>query len=218
MRAGTLVVLGWLICAGGGCASMRVTNPPQTADEQFLTTVAVTKAVAQLSLDPLRGRSVWLVSEYAFSTTQPFEQSFLTDEVRSPRFPEAFLIAELRAKLLQTGVRLAQTRDDADVIVEVRTGALSINRVDFLLGLPTGAFGGAVGATVAANPELAFYKSIKQYGFASVAIVGYWKNTGSVLAISGPFIGRTHRFDYFIFGYALQPVGDIPPTQVGGGK
>jgi len=53
-------------------------------------------------------------------------------------------------------------------------------------------------------------------GAASVAAVAYWRNTGEVLVNSGPFVGHTHRYDYFIFGYALQPVGDIPPTQVGG--
>ncbi|HXE53647.1 MAG TPA: DUF6655 family protein [Tepidisphaeraceae bacterium] len=213
-----MVGLGFLACGAGGCATMRVTDPAHTADEEFLMTEAAVRAVGQLSFGALRGRSVWVVGEYVFSTTQPFDQSFLSNEVRSPQFQEAFLIAELRAKLLQAGVRLAPTRERADIIVEVRSAALSINRVDFLLGVPAGSFGGAAGAAAATNPELALFKSVKQDGFASVAIVGYWRNTGELMVTSGPFIGRTHRYDYFVFGYALQPVGDIPPTQVGGAK
>jgi len=69
-----------------------------------------------------------------------------------------------------------------------------------------------------ATPDLAIYKSTKQDGFGSVAIVAYWRNTGEVLVNSGPFIGHTNRYDYFLFGYALQAVGDIPPTQIGGAK
>ena len=214
-RVLTLLVLGSLLQICGGCATIRVTDPIRTADEEFLLTEAATRAVSQLSLDALRGRRVWVVSEYAFSTTRPFDQSFLTDEVRVPQFEQTFLIAELRARLLQAGARLADSRDDSDVVLEVRTGALSINRVDFLLGVPaTYLPGGSATSLTVATPELAIYKNTKQEGFGSVAFVAYWRNTGELLAISGPFIGRTFRNDYFIFGYALPAQGNIPPTQV----
>ena len=211
-----------LLCFVSGCATIRVTDPPRTADEEFLLTDAATRAVNQLTMDPLRGRLVWVVSEYTFSTTQPFDQSFLTNEVRSPTFENAFLIAELRARLLQSGVRLAESRSQAEVILEVRTGALSVNRIDFLLGIPATYIPGATstaGSTTIplALPELALFKTTRQQGFGSVAFVAYWKNSGELLAISGPFVGRTWRTDYFIFGYALPAVGNIPPTQVGAG-
>lgn len=224
MRLCLTLLLSFLAYGSGGCATLRVTDPPRTADEEFLLTEAATKAIAQLSLNAMRGRLVWVVSEYAFSTTQPFEQSFLTNEVREPRFENAFLIAELRSKLLQTGARLAASRDQAEVILEVRTGALSINRVDFLLGVPATYLGGNGSSSntltqlVVATPELDLFKSIKQQGFSSVAFVAYWKSTGELLATSGPFVGRTFRNDYFILGYALPALGNIPPTQVGPAK
>jgi len=211
-------VFCWLMTVAGGCATIRVTDPPRTADQEFLLTEAATQAVARLSLDALRGRSVWVVSEYAFSTSQPFDQSFLTNQVRSPAFESAFLIGELRARLLQIGARLAPSHDQSDVILEVRTGALSINREDFLLGVPALILGGSsnVQNLAVATPDLALYKNTRQDGYASIAVVAYWQNTGEVVVNSGPFVGRTHRWDYFIFGYALQPRGNIPPTQVGG--
>lgn len=213
-------MLGWLVAGSGGCATLRVTDPAQTADEQFLMTEAAIKAVAQLSFDPLRGRSVWVVSEYAFSTSRPFDQSFLTNQVREPQFQNAFLIGEIRSRLLQAGARLAESREQADVIFEVRTGALSINRVDFLLGIPASYVGGGNGNNtlnelIVATPELDLFKSVKQQGFSSVSFVAFWKDTGELLATSGPVVGRTYRNDYFIFGYALPPVGNIPPAVVG---
>jgi len=210
-----------LLLNGVGCATIRITDTPRTADEEFLLTQAATHAVGKLSLDALRGRSVWLTSEYAFSTTRPFEQSFLTDEVRAPQFENAYLIAELRSRLLALGARLAGSRDRCDIVLEVRTGALAINRADFLLGIPALALGGAASSGVnnlaVATPDLAIYKNTKQDGYASVAVVGYWRNTGEVVVNSGPFVGHTHRYDFFIFGYALEPQGDIPPTQLGTG-
>ena len=102
----------------------------------------------------------------------------------------------------------------------MRTGALAINRVDFLLGLS--AFSVLPGSSnsssstalgVATSSNFAVFQSIKQNGFASVAIVAYWRNTGELLAISGPFVGRTFRHDLLLFGYQLPALGNIPPTQ-----
>jgi hypothetical protein len=211
-----------LLLNGVGCATIRVTDTPRTADEEFLLTQAASRAVGKLSLDAMRGRSVWLTSEYAFSTTQPFDQSFLTNEVRSPQFENAYLIAEIRSRLLEIGARLAGTRDKCDIVLEVRTGALAINRTDYLLGIPALALGGTAATSLnnlaVATPNLALYQNIKQEGYASVAVVGYWRNTGEVVVNSGPFVGHTHRWDFLLFGYQLEPQGDIPPTQLGAGK
>ena len=207
--------------AGPGFASIRVTDPPRTADEEFLLSQAAERAVAQLSVDAMRDRSVWVETGFLISTTQPFDRSFLVGEVRQPSFEDVFLIAELRAKLLKSGVRIAPTKAQAQVIVEVRSGALSINREEFLLGVPATAVPSSLGgsssssnATVAvATPELDVVKRTTQRGYASVAFVAYWADTGELLALSGPFIGRTRRQDYWFFGVGPQTVGDIPPAQ-----
>jgi hypothetical protein len=217
-----IVLFAWLFCGAGGCATIRITDSPRTADQEFLLTEAATRAVAQLSLDALRGRSVFLVSEYAFATSRPFDESFLTNQVLAPQFERAFLVGELRARLLKVGARLANTRNDADVILELRTGALAINRIDFLLGIPALAVAGTNSNTLnslaVATPDLSIFKNTKQDGYGSIAIVAYWRNTGDVLVNSGPFTSHSFRYDYFLFGVALQPVGDIPPTQIGGVK
>jgi hypothetical protein len=214
------LLLVWMLFGAGGCATIRVTDSPRTADEEFLLTEAATRAVGQLSLDALRGRTVFVLTEYAFATSQPYSESFFTNQVLAPSFADAFMVAELRARLLKVGARLSVSRDNAEVILEVRAGALAINRVDFLLGIPALVAFGASSQTLnnlaVATPNLAIYQSIRQDGYGSVSVVGYWRNTGDILVNSGPFVGHTHRYDYFLFGYALQPVGDIPPTQVGG--
>ena len=56
-------------------------------------------------------------------------------------------------------------------------------------------------------------KSTKQRGFASVAFVAFWNDTGELIATSGPFIGRTFRDDFWFFGIGPRTVGDIPPTR-----
>jgi hypothetical protein len=197
-----------------GCATIRVTDPPRTADEEFLLSQAAEKAVSQLALDTLRGRLVWLETAYVFSTTQPFDRAFLVGEVRQPSFEEVILIAELRARLLRSGVRLAAARQDAQVILEVRSGGISINREEYLLGIPATAVPGDVGGTLTvATPELAILKTTKQRGYASIAFVAYWADTGELLTLSGPFVGRTYRTDTWILGTGPTTTGDIAPAQ-----
>lgn len=193
------------VSLAGGCATIRVTHPPHTATEQFLMSVATSRAIDQLSAEVLRDRTVYVETTYLTATTQPTQE-------------HSFLIGELRAKLLMSGVRLANKREEAQIVVEVRSGGVGIDYLEYLLGLPATYVPGSTGTTggiLLSTPELAILKSTKQFGFASVAFVAYWAKTGELVAYSGPFIGRTLREDWWILGYGPRTVGNIPPTESG---
>lgn len=181
-----------------GCASIRVTDPARTATEQFLLTEAINRSVEQLSPALLRDRLLFIDPTYLATTEQ------------------AYLLGELRARLLMSGVRLAAKREEAQVILEVRSGGVGIDRYDYLLGIPSFAVpytATSPGGVPILTPELAILKNQKQRAFASVAFVAYWANTGELLAASGPFIGRTYREDYWFFGTGPRTIGNIPPTE-----
>jgi hypothetical protein len=168
-------------------------------------------AVQRISADQLRDRKVFVDTTYLSTLREN------SDALSFRQVPQQFLflVAELRAKLLLSGVRMVDRKEDAEIIVEARSGGISVNREDYLLGVANVTIPSEGVASVPfTTPELALLKSSKQYGFASIAIVAYWRDTGEVVASSGPFVGRTSRKDYWIFGFALQPVGDIPPTQI----
>jgi len=196
----------WAIC---GCSTTRVTDPASTADQLFLQSEATRMAVQRISADQLRDRKVFVDITYL---------SEVRDYAGSPSYHEVpqqflFLVAELRAKLLLDGVRLVDKREEADIILEARSGGVSINREDFLLGLanvtiPTE----GVASIPITTPELAILKTTKQFGFASVAVVAYWRDSGEIVSMSGPFVGRTARQDYWIFGFGPRTVGNIPPA------
>ncbi len=186
---------------GTGCtSSIRVTDPSRTATEQFLLSQAAALAVSQLSVENLRGRRVYVDDQY-----------FAASE-------SAFVLGELRNRLLMSGVQLMPERFTAQIILEVRSGGVGIDRSDYLLGLPAlvlsaGEDGdNASLSTPVSTPELALLKNTNQVGVASVAFVAYWSDTGEVVASSGPFIGRTTRDDWWVFGFGPRTVGNIPTT------
>jgi hypothetical protein len=192
-----------LLLMAGGCATIRVTDPKQTATEQFLMSVATARAIDQISAESLRDRLVYLDTTY-FSAT--------------PETIQAYFLGAFRAKLLASGVRLVPTREQAKIILELRSQGTSIDRLEYLLGLPalsapTGTSGTA-GFPVSL-PELAIYKQTTQSGYSSVAYVAYWADSGEVVASSGPFVGKTFREDYWLFGYKFRTLGNIPPAESG---
>lgn len=195
-----LMVLCALPLLLGACTStIRTTDPSRTATEQFLLSTAATLAVDQLSVEGLRGRAVFVDDQY-----------FAASESK-------FVLGELRNKLFMGGVQLMPYREDAQIVLEVRSGGVGIDRSDYLLGLPSlvvrgGDDGDSAASTPFATPELALLKNINQVGVASVAFIAYWADSGEVVAASGPYIGRTGRDDWWIFGFGPRTVGNIPTT------
>ncbi len=191
---------GILILTLCGCATQRVTDPQRTATEQFLISEAVREAVAPLSFDVLHGRQVFVDDRFFASSDK------------------AFVLGELRAKLLLAGVQVAFDMRDAEIILEVRSPGVGIDRYDSLIGIP--AIGATAGTGAAAagvpagiiTPEVAIVKEIKQVSFAGVAYVAYWVNTGEVVASSGPSVGRAYRDDWWILGFGPRTLGNVPPV------
>jgi len=195
------MALVFCVIALCGCATQRVTNPERTATEQFLLSKAATEAVAPLSFDVLHGRRVF-VDDRFFGAPE-----------------KAFVLGELRAKLLLSGVQVAPDIGNAEIVLEVRSPGVGIDRYDSLVGIP--ALGATAGTASAATgvptagiitPEVAIVKGIKQVSFAGVAYVAYWADTGEVVASSGPFVGRAWRDDWWILGFGPRTAGTIPPV------
>lgn len=201
------------VLATAGCATIRVTDPARTATEQFLMSQAITQAIAQLNVDALRDRKVFV--DTGFFTGA--ETVLVNGELRERMFtaPEqSFAAGELREKLLIAGARVVNDRKEAEVIVEMRSGGIGIDRLDNLIGIPPGVFTTSSEANAnVLSPELAILKNTRQNGFASVSFVAYRAATGEYITSSGPYVGRTLRDDWWIFGVGPRTVGNVPTTE-----
>src|SRR5271154_1171693 len=83
------------ICLIGGCTTIRVVDSPRTADLDFLLTGAASQAVAQLSVDSLRDRLVYVDTAYLVASVKPGANFQLENELaRQPTMEYLFLIGE----------------------------------------------------------------------------------------------------------------------------
>ena len=188
---------------GGGCSTLRVTNPPRTATEMYLINDATRRSIDQLMTSSLRDRIVFVDTSYLIGTKYPVDELL-------------YIAGELRTRLLQSGARITNDQDKAQVVLEVRTVASSVDELQMIIGIPSIALpSSATGGTniPVLTPEIAIFKSLQQKGYSSVAFVAYWRDTGEIVASSGPFVGKTRRDDWWILGFGPRTLGNIPPAK-----
>jgi len=168
------VLISFLI---GGCTTNNNTNPPRSATEQLLLSTAADHALKSARLSVFANQKVFLDTTYFDS------------------YDSKYALGAVRDALSQQGAVLEEFRTNCDIVVEVRSGALSIDNKTFLFGIPSiGApipFSGGV-----QTPELALYKSQKQNSFAKFAMLAYSQNSGSHVYSSGPLDGKAHNNHY----------------------
>jgi hypothetical protein len=164
------------------CSSVVETLPERSATEQLLLSTAADKAVAELEMPLPKGAKVYL------------------DESRFEAYDRGYALGALRARLLREGAALVAKRDEADLILEARAGALSINDSDELLGIPSFEVPVPL-AGVFETPQLALYKRSEQVGVAKLGLSGYWRESGEMLFAGSPAFGLAWHDRYAVVGY-----------------
>jgi len=112
-------------------------------------------------------------------------------------YDQKYAIGAIRDFLLRRGARLMPDRGSAEVVVEIRSGALSTNSDNMLLGLPSLTLPvPTVGATQ--TPEVALAKRENKVGVAKIGITIYDAKTGALLPYSpsAPTVGLSRDTDW----------------------
>ncbi len=185
--AGALVLAVLMGCVG----DPRVTDPPRTAVEQLLLSNAADRALALVDAKALAGKKVFL------DTT-----AFVATDKEYP-------LSRFRTILGRDGALLVEDKKDAEVIASVACGALSIDRSDSLLGIPSVPIP-VPGVTTFQTPEVALFKSTKQTGIAKFTLVAVDSKTGKQVLAHEPYSGTTYHNAKRAFFFLSYSSTDIP--------
>ena len=190
-----LAVLGFvLVLLGSACTQTGLTKPPRSAVEQLLISTAADKALEKANWSIIRGKKVYVDRTYFESADKEYVLGTIRDYV------------SINGGLLMTNL------NDAELVLEPRSGALSIDSSSSVIGLPASSapmpFAGAVSL-----PEIALFKSEKQYSIAKIAILAYERESKKHVASSGPLIGRANIKYYKFLGYIGYTKTTIPEKQ-----
>ena len=156
-----------------GCATPVETRPGRTATEQLLVSHAAERAAKQLSIPIPAGSKVFLDTANFKGEGADYAQS------------------AIREGLVSRGGRLWPTREGSDIIVEIRMGALSIDQISRVLGIPSLQVPISPQWTVVTIPELSLYSRNDRTGVAEFSAFAYETRTGKPIAVEVRAAGTT---------------------------
>jgi Family of unknown function (DUF6655) len=165
-----LPVLIGVLAMAAGCGTTKWSDSPRTATEQLLISDAVDRAISEIDFTALADQSVFLDTRFIVTTV---DQNYVT--------------STLRQHMLASGCIIKDKAEDADYVVEVRSGSLGTNRNDLLLGVPATNLPtvGLLPAGSAAIPEIALAKTTNQHAVCKIAVFAYDRMSGQPVWQSG---------------------------------
>jgi hypothetical protein len=161
-----------------GCGTTNWSDSQRTGTEQLLISDAIDQAVSRIDFQCLQGK-----------------KSFLDATALRPTVDAPYLASSLRQQMFAAGCRMTDRREDADYIVEARSGGVGTDRREVLFGIPTTKMTDAI-----AIPEIAFAKKVEQQAIAKVALYAYNRLTGEPVWQSGASPAVSQVKDVWVLG------------------
>jgi len=190
-RLALAAMLGALLL--GGCSTVRDTQPPRTATEEMLISTAADRAADALRPHFAPGEKVFVDATYFEGTDSKYT------------------ISAIRDRLAHDGAHIVADRKSADMVVEIRAGAQSIDQNSLLIGIPSLNLPIPLTGQVQ-TPEVALFKRAREVGVSKIAATGYDAKDGVYAVTLGPDYGFSHLTDWtvlFFFSWKTQDY--LPP-------
>lgn len=186
-----LLAVAFVISA---CTSERRSAPSRTASEQMMISAAADRAAQNLSIAIPHGTPVFVDTTYFDGTDSKYA------------------IGAIRDRLLRRGARLVNTRDAAEMVVEIRSGALSIDENALVVGIPQMEVPVPLAGSFA-FPEIALFKRERRQGVAKFAATGYDAETGALISSSASDFGFSQQTQWNALFFLSWTTDDVMPDE-----
>lgn len=202
---GVLLLAG--IVGSIGCTSTNSSNTARTATEQMLISNAVDQSLSKVDFQAFGGRKVFVEEKYLDCADKNYVAS------------------SVRHRVLMQGGQIAAKPEEADVILEIRSGAVGTNSSNSFLGIPQIQIPGMF-----STPEIKLVNRVNQTGMAKIGLVAYDAKSHQVLGDGGMSLAKSADNNWYVFGigpwqngsvkkeiergqprYASQPWIEVPP-------
>jgi hypothetical protein len=155
-----------------GCASTSETRPTRTATEQLLLARAADQAVEGLTLPIPVGSRVYVDDTYFRAENS------------------TYAVSAIRAALSDAGYALSPDKTQANAVLELRLGALSLEQMRRVFGIPEMRIPINENFNVVSMPELSVYSRRDRVGVAEFSGFLYDPATGAPLGAIVPMTGQ----------------------------
>ena len=193
----TLFGLSLLLFFTTGCVNkLRMTEPARSLGEQLLLSTSIDRSLSELDTEAigrLKGFKVFISSEYLKTLDQEY------------------LLGSLRDLFLSNGVLVVDKAEEAQMIVEVRSGANSLDSSTATLGIAEDqALPNPVTGAPVALPEISFFKRENNFAVSKVALVAYQAKSREHIFSSGTRLGGAYDRPFQFLGMIRLRFTDVP--------
>lgn len=171
--AGLLLVL----LAFSGCTTARQSNTARTAREQLLISNAVDQALSKVDFASFQGQRVLVDEKYLDCTDK------------------GYVVGSIRHRLMLNGATIAAKPEEADVVMELRSGAVGTDDADSYLGIPQIVLPGML-----TLPEVKLVTRTRQSALAKIGLVAYDAKSHQLLGAGGVSSSQSDDNNLFVMG------------------
>ncbi len=175
-----------LLGATVGCTSSRTSNTARTAREQMLLSSAIDQSLSKVDFAPFNGAKIYIEDKYLDCVDK------------------GYVVGSLRHRAMTSGVRLVSKADDADVILELRSGAVGTDTSDSFVGTPEIVLPGML-----TLPEVRLIARNNQSAMAKIGIVAYDAKTQQLLGEGGVSSSLSRDNNWFVLGVGPWQNGEL---------
>jgi hypothetical protein len=171
-----------------GCASTKTTNTARTAQEQLLISNSIDQALDKVDFSAFGAAKVHIDEKYLDCVDKPY------------------LVGSVRHRVLGSGASLVDKAEEADIIVEVRSGGVGTNTSDMYVGSPALSVPGPFPVSL---PEVRLLSKQAQMGIAKIGIVAYDAKTRKMLGDGGMTLAQSDDSNWYVFGVGPYQKGTV---------
>ncbi len=164
-------------CAG--CASSRMTDTKRAGVEQLLVSNAIDTSLDKIDFDCLAGGAVFVDDRLLDCTDSNY------------------IVGSVRQRAFEAGCSLVDKADQADIVLELYSGAVGTDRAEGFIGTPALNMPGPFPVQL---PEIKLFSQTTQYGTAKLGVVAYDAKSKRALSSGGLARSRSNDSNWTVLG------------------
>lgn len=176
------------LCITVGCSSTKTSNTARTSQEQLLISNAVDQSLDKVDFAAFQGTAVFLDEKYLDCVDKPY------------------VVGSIRHRIVHSGARLVTKPEEADVIVEARSGGVGTSTTEKFWGIPEISL--PIPLPIS-TPEIKFVSKSSQSGTAKLGLVAYDAKTRQLLGDGGVSLARSDDNNWYVLGMGPYQDGTV---------
>jgi len=169
-----------------GCTSTKQSNTARTATEQLLISNAVDQSLNKIDFTPLAGSSVFVEEKYLDCVDK------------------GYILGSIRHKLMQAHATVAAKAEEANAIMEVRSGGVGTDVASSFLGIPGFTMPGMLSV-----PDIKIVNRDSQKAVAKIGLVVYDVKSKTELGDGGVSLAKSDENNTYVMGFGPHQSGTL---------